>query len=56
MRASVAMNNLFLFLQDEVASSAVVYVETASTPAHNDPVELTEYISTNAKQTFSLVF
>lgn len=46
-------HNLFLFLQDEEASSAVVYVETASTPDHtlNVPVQLTEYINTNAKQT-----
>ncbi|XP_067239068.1 polymeric immunoglobulin receptor-like [Chanodichthys erythropterus] len=41
------------YSKDEEASSAVVYVETASTPDHtlNVPVQLTEYVNTNAKQT-----
>ncbi|XP_048062702.1 polymeric immunoglobulin receptor-like [Megalobrama amblycephala] len=41
------------YSKDEEASSAVVYVETASTPDHtlNVPVQLTEYVNTNAKLT-----
>ncbi|KAK9976543.1 hypothetical protein ABG768_021748 [Culter alburnus] len=41
------------YAKDEVACSAIVYVETAFTPDHtqNDAVELTEYVNTNAERT-----